>query len=266
MSSTHQKSICKKAKSKSMKTTKTIIAALALSLGTTLAYANNTTHSLLGIDVSHYQGSITWSSVYGDGVRYAFAKASESTGTGDADFAGNMSRGKSAGLKMGAYHFAHPESSCPSTQANWFWSKAGGYITADGKSLYPTLDLEVFSGIACSEGSYTAWSNDWSTDVKAKTGNFLHPVLYISACNCSHISTAITLSAWIACYNGQNLYTGNPWSTCCSYDRWGSTSCGANTWTYWQVSSSGAISGISGNVDLDAYNGTLSELTSWQGV
>jgi lysozyme len=34
----------------------------------------------------------------------------------------------------------------------------------------------------------------------------------------------------------------------------------------WQVSSTGRISGISGNVDLDAYNGTLAELKSWQGV
>lgn len=245
---------------------KVIIAALALSLGATVAQANNTTRSLLGIDVSHYQGSIGWASVYADGVRYAIAKATESTGYTDPNFSSYASGAKGAGLKFSAYHFAQPASSCPSSQANHFWAVAGGKLTADGKSLYPTLDLEVFNGVACGEGSYTAWSNDWSVDVKAKTANFMHPVLYISACNCSHISTAITLSAWIACYNGQNLYTGNPWSTCCSYDRWGSTSCGANTWTYWQVSSSGAISGIGGNVDLDAYNGTLSELVSWQGI
>jgi lysozyme len=94
----------------------------------------------------------------------------------------------------------------------------------------------------------------------------LRPVIYVSACNCSHLSTAITLSAFIADYNGENLYTGNPWTTCCSSCRWGSTSCNNNTWTYWQVSSTGAISGVSGNCDLDAYNGTLAELTSWQGV
>ena len=83
------------------------------------------------------------------------------------------------------------------------------------------------------------------------------------ACN---LNTAITLSAWIADYNGQNLYTGNPWTTCCSCCRWGSTACDNNTWTLWQVSSTGRISGISGNVDLDAYNGTLAELISWQGI
>jgi lysozyme len=249
-----------------MKTTKAILAALVLSLGATVAQANNTSHSLLGIDVSHYQGGITWSSVHGDGVAYAFAKAVEGTGYTDPNFSSYASGAKGAGLQFGAYDFVHPESGCPSAEVNHFWAVAGGKITADGKSVYPMNDLEVFSGVACGEGSYTGWCNDWSVDVKSHTANFLHPVIYISACNCVHLSTAITLSAWIADYNGQNLYTGNPWSTCCSYDRWGSTSCNANTWTYWQVSSTGRISGISGNVDLDAYNGTLAELKSWQGV
>jgi lysozyme len=167
---------------------------------------------------------------------------------------------------MSSYHFAYPAEGCPSVQVNHFWGRCSGTIAADGKTVYPMVDCEEFTGVGCSEGSYTTWYNDFSTDLKAKTGLFLHPVIYVSACNAAYLNTAITLSAWIACYNGQNLYTGNPWSTCCGDDRWGSTSCGANTWTYWQVSSSGAISGISGNVDLDAYNGTLAELTSWQGV
>ena len=76
----------------------------------------------------------------------------------------------------------------------------------------------------------------------------MHPIIYVSACNCSHLSTAITLSAFIACYNGQNLYTGNPLDPAAATDRWGSTACEANTWTFWQVSSTGAISGVSGNV------------------
>src|SRR3569833_2723999 len=88
-----------------------IVASAAL-LGATELRANNTTHSLLGIDVSSYQGYITWSSVYGDGVRFAIAKATEGTSWTDADFAGNMSRGKTQGLKMGAYHFCHPEADC----------------------------------------------------------------------------------------------------------------------------------------------------------
>jgi lysozyme len=249
-----------------MKTISVLVTALALTFGAMQSQANNTTHSLLGIDVSNNNGSINWTSVHGDGVAYAYAKAVEGTGFTDSYFSGNMSNGKNAGLQMGAYDFCHPESGCPSAEVNHFWSVAGGKISADGKSIYPMADCEVFSGVGCSEGSYTTWYNNWSTDVKAKTSNFLHPIIYVSACNASHLSTAITLSAFIADYNGENLYTGNPWTVCCSDCRWGSTSCNNNTWTYWQVSSTGAISGVSGNCDLDAYNGTLSELVSWQGV
>lgn len=243
-----------------------IVAAAALTFGASSVLANNTTHSLLGVDVSSYQGYVTWSSVYGDGVRFAFARATEGTASNDSDFSGNVSRGKGAGVKMGAYHFAYPAEGCPSVQANHFWNVAGGTLVSDGKTVMPMVDCEEFTGIGCSEGSYTTWYNDWSADLKVHKST-LRPVIYVSACNCSYLNSGISgLGAWIADYNGQNLYTGNPWSTCCSYDRWGSTSCGANTWTYWQVSSTGAISGISGNVDLDAYNGTLAELKSWQGV
>src|ERR1700757_1304376 len=64
----------------------------------------------LGIDVSSYQGSgINWGSVYSDGVRCAFAKCTEGYDFFvDPDYGGNMSRGRSAGVQMGAYHFAHP--------------------------------------------------------------------------------------------------------------------------------------------------------------
>jgi lysozyme len=244
-----------------------IVAAVAL-LGATSVRANNTTHSLFGIDVSSFQGFITWSSVHGNGADFAFARATEGTASNDSDFSGNMSRGKSAGMKMGAYHFAYPSEGCPSLQASHFWSVAGGTITADGKSIMPMVDCEEFTGIGCAEGTYTTWYNDWAADLKGHSGaSGLRPIIYVSACNASFLNTGIAdLGAWIADYNGESLYTGNPWTTCCGDCRWGSTSCNNNTWTYWQVSSSGSIGGISGNCDFDAYNGTLSELTSWQGV
>src|SRR5947207_13318748 len=91
-----------------------IVAAVALTA--TSVRANNTTHSLLGIDVSSFQGFVTWSSVHGDGVAFAFARATEGTASNDSDFSGNVTRGKSAGLQMGAYHFAYPAEGCPSVQ------------------------------------------------------------------------------------------------------------------------------------------------------
>lgn len=242
-------------------TSVTIAGALALAFAAHRADATN----LFGIDVSSYQGSINWTSVHNCGAKYAFAKATEGTYYEDAYFRGNMSNGKAAGLQMGAYHFARPDLDCPSSEANYFWNFAGGYIIADGKSIYPMVDFEVFNGVTCGVGSYTTWFNDWSADVKAKTSHFLHPVIYCSAgTGACDLSTACTLSAWIANYNGENLYTGNPWSCCdcCNFV----DPCTQNNWTYWQVSSTGSICGISGDTDFDAYPASLADLISWQGV
>jgi lysozyme len=237
---------------------KLAIAALALTVGIGSASAARP----LGIDVSHYQGSPTWSSVYADGVRFAFAKATEGNYYHDSSYTYNMSHAKSAGVVIGAYDFARPDQISANTEADYFWSFAGGYITTDGKSLYPMVDFEVFGGHV-GYSSYTAWFNAWSSRVKSKKTTFMHPVLYASAgSGMCDLSTSCTLSQWVAQYNGQNLYTGHPWTCCtgCNYVSPGTS----NGWTYWQVSSTGAISGISGNVDLDTYPLTLAELKAYQ--
>src|SRR6267142_5026259 len=81
----------------------------------------------LGIDVSHYQGTINWSSVAGAGITFAWAKATEGAASGgdDAYFSGNAANAKTAGVPIGAYHFAHSELNTPAAEAAHFWSVAG---------------------------------------------------------------------------------------------------------------------------------------------
>src|SRR4029077_9344909 len=86
----------------------------------------------LGIDVSSFQTTITWSSVQAAGISFAWAKATEGTSYQDAYFIGNQNNGKAAGVLMGAYHYAHPELNTPGVEANYFWSFAGPYIKAEG--------------------------------------------------------------------------------------------------------------------------------------
>src|SRR5206468_3058936 len=140
-----------------------LVAALALASACQNAHANN----LFGIDVSSYQGSINWGSVHSCGAQYAFAKATEGVYYQDAYFNGNMNNGKAAGMQMGAYHFARPDLYCANSEADYFWNFAGGKIVADGLSVYPMVDFEVFNGHAC-YGNYTAWFNAWSSRVKSK--------------------------------------------------------------------------------------------------
>ncbi|EEF57447.1 glycoside hydrolase family 25 protein [Pedosphaera parvula] len=231
-------------------------AALALALGSTHALAQR----VMGIDVSSYQGTPNWSSVRSSGITFAWAKATEGTTITDGDFTYNENNGKAAGVYMGAYHFAHPNSASPSSEAGHFWAVAGGYIQRDGKSLMPTLDFEVFSGVV-GASSYSDWANKWCNIIVSDAGAAgasVRPVIYTSSCSAGNFDGSVAQwIPWIANYNGQNPQTGTPWSVCGGYDVWG-----AGVWDAWQYSSSGSVPGIAGAVDLDVFNGSLSSLTS----
>jgi GH25 family lysozyme M1 (1,4-beta-N-acetylmuramidase) len=208
----------------------------------------------LGIDVSSYQGSgVNWSSVHGAGISYAWAKSTEGVNITDADFTINASHGKSAGVAMGAYHFAHPNANSPGPEASYFWGVAGGYVKADGKTFQPMLDFEVFSGHV-GASSYSAWANAWCNAIVsdgAGAGVKLRPAIYTSACSACNFDSSI--SGWfasIANYNGESPQTGTPWSSCASCDVWGS-----GYWNSWQYTASGSVSGVSGSVDRDVLNG-----------
>jgi GH25 family lysozyme M1 (1,4-beta-N-acetylmuramidase) len=138
----------------------------------------------LGLDVSHYQGSINWTSVKSAGYSFAWAKATEGgSGSGDAFFASNISGAKAAGVYVGAYHFAHPEANSPATEANFFWSVAGSSITNDGLSVQPMLDYETFTApgnIPVGAASYSDWANQWCNTIvnkAAAVGVLVKPIL-----------------------------------------------------------------------------------------
>ncbi len=235
---------------------KILSAATMVSAAVALVFAPKSAHAqrALGIDVSSYQGSgVNWSSVHGAGISFAWVKATEGVNITDADFTINESHGKSAGVAIGAYHFAHPASDSPGSEASHFWSVAGGYINADGKTFQPMLDMEVFSGVV-GASSYSAWANDWCNDIVsdgAGTGVKLRPAIYSSSCSfCNFDSSISRWFAAIADYNGQNPQTGTPWSTCGSCDVWGS-----GYWNVWQYTDTGSVSGVSGSVDRDVFDG-----------
>src|ERR1051325_5761098 len=62
----------------------------------------------LGTDVSHYQGTINWTTVKNAGIKFAWAKATESTGYTDPYFTANENNAKAVGIPIGGYHFARP--------------------------------------------------------------------------------------------------------------------------------------------------------------
>lgn len=67
---------------------------------------------LQGIDVSRYQGLPNWAAVSASGVRFCMAKAAQGAGIGnsgrmfrDQSFAANLTGASAAGIACGAYHY-----------------------------------------------------------------------------------------------------------------------------------------------------------------
>lgn len=199
--------------------------------------------STLGIDVSYYQGSIAWSSVYAAGKRFAFARISDGTTYVDSKFSTYWPAMKSAGIIRGAYQFFRPNQDA-AAQANLFLSKLGTLASTD---MPPVIDVEVtggMSGTAIVSGVQT-----WVNIVKSATGR--NPIIYTSPSFWAALpSTKANLSncsLWIAHWGVSNPTVPSPWTT----------------WKFWQYSATGRVSGISGDVDLDCWNGTLDSLKTW---
>jgi len=198
-----------------------------------------------GIDVSHWQGTIDWAKVSAAGKKFAFIKASEHTSFVDDKYQINRSKGKANGLKVGAYHFARP-----STEAGDAAAEADHFIeTADWVSgeLRPVLDLEVTGGLGST--ALQAWVKAFLQRIYDRTG--VRAIIYVSP---SFWSTKMANSTWFA-KNGYDVLWIAHWTTASSpttpAENWG-----GKGWTFWQYTSDGSVSGISGRVDLNRYKGT----------
>src|SRR3954471_22493109 len=58
-----------------------------------------------GIDVSHWQGTINWTSVKNAGYSFTFMKATQGNTYVDPTFATNISGATRQGIYVGPYHF-----------------------------------------------------------------------------------------------------------------------------------------------------------------
>lgn len=96
-----------------------------------------------GIDVSHYQGVIDWKKVAGQGVSFAYVKATQGRRSFDGRFAENWKALKALEsskqpIRRGAYHFMTAGDS-PEEQAKNFIAMVGALSATD---MPPCLDVE----------------------------------------------------------------------------------------------------------------------------
>lgn len=200
--------------------------------------------TLLGIDVSRYQGDVNWSAVAGSSVSFAFAKATENTGYKDSTFAKNWASMREVGLFRGAYHFGRPGGD-PESQAAHFASVVG---PLDFRDLPPVLDLEVNDGHDA--GYVLNWALAFMNRAEALFGRKL--IVYTGAfwrgpmANPNHPFFR-ERALWLA------AYVRNP-VVPASWDKW-------TFWQYTEGQHNGpvAIQGVS-PCDQNRFEGTEAEL------
>ncbi|GAB2914199.1 lysozyme [Streptomyces mayteni] len=209
------------------------------------------TDGVQGIDVSRWQGSINWTSVRNAGIQFAWMKATEGTTYRDPNFNANYPAAHGAGVIRGAYHFALPNASSGATQANFFASNGGAW-SRDNLTLPGVLDIESNPyGAQCyglSTSQMRTWIQDFYNTYKSRTSRDV--VIYTSpswwnTCTGSWSGMASQSPLWVA-----------HWTTANSPTLPG----GFGVHTVWQYTSTGSVSGISGNVDRDQFNGSRDRL------
>ena len=187
-----------------------------------------------GIDISNWQGSVTFAAVKNSGVQIVYIKATEGNFYIDPYLQEYYDGATNNGLLVGFYHFFSPSISA-SSQASYFSNAIRG-MKSDCKLV---LDLEEPGGYW--PATLSSMSNQFLEDVQANTGLDVALYTYASFAN-NNIVPGYGLEKyplWIAEY-GTSAPESNP--------IWGSSYAG------WQYSDTGYVPGVSGNCDLDTFN------------
>lgn len=195
-----------------------------------------------GIDISHYQGNIDWgrlAQTHGGEfpIRFIFMKATEGGDHSDDMFLQHFDSARKYNFIRGAYHFFRPHTDAHK-QADFFIRNVK-LTTGD---LPPVLDVEDRGKRSKEELQQAVKA--WLEQVESHYG--VKPILYTSYKFRMRYLDNPAFDAypyWIAHYYVDSVrYEGR--------------------WHFWQHTDVGTVPGVEKKVDLDVFNGTLSQLDS----
>ncbi|HEY4453282.1 MAG TPA: GH25 family lysozyme [Pseudonocardiaceae bacterium] len=163
----------------------TLLAGLALAATAVLAVAGPAAaapppNTVTGVAVGGGDTNLDWAQLKAQGVEFAYVEDTTGTSSNNPLFKAQSQGARGVGMFVGAVHFALPNSSSGTTQADYFVAN-GGTWTANSSTLPPVLDIEYnpFGGSACyglSSAAMVDWISQFVTEVHAKTTRW--PVIY----------------------------------------------------------------------------------------
>ena len=194
-----------------------------------------------GIDISHYQGKIDWKMLTQTRqgqfpIHFVFMKSTEGGDFSDKNFVTNFDSAKAYGFIRGAYHFYNPKTD-PIKQADFFINS----VKLEAGDLPPVLDIEKKSrDMKILQKDLKIWLR------KVENHYGVKPIIYASyKFKTRYLNDSVFNSYpyWIAHYYVDSVkYEGD--------------------WKFWQHTDVGTLPGISEQVDLNIFNGSLSDLDS----
>ncbi|MFD5557369.1 GH25 family lysozyme [Streptomyces sp. NPDC127068] len=195
-----------------------------------------------GVDVSSHQGNVAWSTLWNNGVRWAYVKATEGTYYENPYHPQQYNGSYDVGMIRGAYHFATPDTTNGATQADYFVDNGGGW-SRDGRTLPGALDIEWNPyGDACygkTSSQMVAWIKDFLDRYRHRTGR--DAVIYTAT------------SWWTQCTGNSSAFGGvNPLWIARYASTPGTLPAGWAVQTMWQYTSTGPTVG-----DHNKFNGAL---------
>lgn len=189
-----------------------------------------------GIDVSSWQGDIDWAKVAQSGIRFAIIKAGGSdSSTGrykDRKFERNYAGAKANGIKVGCYYFNG--AACVSAAAG----------VADAQHFLSLISGKTFD--------YPCYADLEAPTAATKQGNTDAVIAFCDTVKAAGYRTGIyasDISGFKDRLDINRLGTYDKWVA-----RYGSSPKYATIYQVWQWTSSGAVDGIQGRVDMDLSN------------
>lgn len=196
-----------------------------------------------GIDVSHWQGDISWKEVALSGISSVMIKMGEGATYTDPMFEINWLEATRAGLSVGAYHYFRALSSTPQEQAEHIkrcLSKVG--FTPEKNRL--AIDIEVVGNNGVTPEKMADNLYELLMLIKANvipnylTTIYCSPGIWDSLVLWNKYDFSI-FPLWVAHWDVTSPRLPKSWEE------------KSATWTLWQYSSKGSVPGIKGPVDLN---------------
>lgn len=204
------------------------------------------TYAVHGIDVSKYQGTIDWNTARAAGVSFAFIKATEGGDMFDPKFEEYWAGSRAAGIPRSAYHFFY---FCRPAieQVQWYIR----HVPRERDALPPVLDMEW------NHLSPTCRLRPPPEKVRSEMQVFLNalerhygkrPIIYttIDFHRENIEGHFLDYPMWLRAVaeHPDTLYPGH-------------------SWTFWQYTGTGIVPGITGNTDINVFNGTIEQWRRW---